>query len=411
MLNRPRSVLRFPGVAIALAVLGGIGSAARADMVLTSNGQWTPMPQGAQPLGAADEPTDDLLSASADARVDATYETVKSNKGFSKPAAEVVKVRASARATNEAFRQALNDASSSFFQEAADGFATAAAAGQLFDKQEALWLRVQAFAEAQAVDRVPGAIDDLLAAFPKSFYFADAHILKAKVAIQKGDVDGATAALAAIKAAAGMNPRDLLRAEYNRINLTLEIQRKYDEAAAAYRALVTDAEKADPTIGAVTAQQALVGLGNCLLATKKDAEARTCFDRATASHDTSVLAGAYAGLGDIGLTEARALRDGGKLKEAKERLESTLLDYLRVTTLYRTSDDVGPILRSLENQARVFVALFEMSGNKDCELATRAYGTYVDLSRMLPDGPQKRGIVRAALEFDQKREAAGCKPK
>lgn len=411
MLHRPRSVRLVTGVAFAMAVLGNAGSPLRADMAQTANGQWVPVPQGVPAPAGSDEPTDDLLSASSDARLDATYEAVKSNKGFSKPAAEVVRLRASARATNEAFRQALNDASSGFFQEAADGFLAAAGGLQGFDKQEALWLRVQAFAEAQAVDRVGGAIDELLAAFPKSFYFADAHILKAKVAVQKGDVDGAVAALAAVKSAPGMNARDLLRAEYNRINLTLELQRKYDDAAADYRKLVADAEKADPAVGAVTAQQSLVGLGNCLLATKKDQEARTFFDRATGSRDTSVLAGAYAGLGDIGLTEARALRDGGKLKEAKARLEEALLDYLRVTTLYRTADDVGPILRSLENQARVFIALFEMSGNKDCELATRAYGSYVELSRLLPDGPQKRAIVRAALEFDQKREAAGCKPK
>jgi hypothetical protein len=81
-----------------------------------------------------------------------------------------------------------------------------------------------------------------------------------------------------------------------------------------------------------------------------------------------------------------------------------------VTTLYSKSGDPS-VLRALENQARVFIALFEMGGSKDCELASRAYSSFVELTKMLPDGPQKRGIVRAALEFDQKRDAAGCKPK
>jgi tetratricopeptide (TPR) repeat protein len=395
---------------MALAFLGGLGSVAGADVVLTTGGQWKGVAKET-PLGPTDHPSDDILSASADFRVDATYETVKSNKGFSAPAAEVAAIYSSARATNEAFRQALNDGESGFFQEAAEGLLTAANAEQGFGKQDALWDRVRAFADAQAVDRVGGAIDELLAAFPKSYYFADAHILKAKVAALKGDAAGAGAALAAVKSAPGMNPRDLLRAEYHRIYLTLEVQRKYDAAATDYRKLVADAEKADQAFAAVIAQQALVGLGNCLLATKKEQEARAFFERATTSKDTSVLAGAYAGLGDVGLTEARALREGGKLKEAKERLEQTLFDYLRVTTLYRASADLGPVLRGLENQARVFVALFEMSGGKECELATRAYGSYVELSKLLPDGPQKRAIVREALEFDQKREAAGCKPK
>jgi hypothetical protein len=69
---------------------------------------------------------------------------------------------------------------------------------------------------------------------------------------------------------------------------------------------------------------------------------------------------------------------------------------------------MNPVVRSLDNQAKVFVALFEMSGSKDCTLADNAYGTYVELSRMLPDGAMKRDVNKAALAFKERRDAA-CK--
>ena len=112
----------------------------------------------------------------------------------------------------------------------------------------------------------------------------------------------------------------------------------------------------------------------------------------------------------MALVDAKALREGGKLKEAKDKLEEAVLHYLRVTVKYRTEvEDEAPVLRALDSEARVFKALFEMSGSKECELANRAYGAYVDLSRMLPDGPQKKAVVRDAQQFDLAREAAGCK--
>ena len=55
------------------------------------------------------------------------------------------------------------------------------------------------------------------------------------------------------------------------------------------------------------------------------------------------------------------------------------------------------------------MALFELTNQKDCELAKRAYASYKELSDMMPDGPPKKQLIRDARAFDEKRTAAGCK--
>ncbi len=63
---------------------------------------------------------------------------------------------------------------------------------------------------------------------------------------------------------------------------------------------------------------------------------------------------------------------------------------------------------SLGQLTKVFATLFEMSGNKDCEVADRCYKTYVELVGMMDAGPQKNAMVRDAKAFDEKRKTAGC---
>src|SRR5262245_51782544 len=130
--------------ALAGAVLGVKATPVGADMLLANDGKWYPASE--PPLGPTDEPGDDLLAQSAEHKADATYETVKlaGAKGVTKPAGQVVKILSSAR-TSQEFRQSLNDASSQFWKEAAEGFLTAAEAAQGFGKQEALWSRAQAY--------------------------------------------------------------------------------------------------------------------------------------------------------------------------------------------------------------------------------------------------------------------------
>ena len=124
----------------------------------------------------------------------------------------------------------MNDAAArSYYQEASDGFAAAAAELTGFGKQQALYYRVQMLASMGDPGAVLGAIDDLLAAFPKSYFFVRrADHSAPRSPCRRTTPTAATKALDAVKTAAGMNPRDALRAEWTRIYLTLELGRKYE---------------------------------------------------------------------------------------------------------------------------------------------------------------------------------------
>ena len=412
MFDRARLLAPLAGLAL-LVGIAAPAPRASADMVQTIDLKWLPWPEGAPQPMDTDPPSQDALAASDETKIlDATYEAVKLSKGGTKPAAQVVQLASLDAARNETFAQAMNDASSSLLVEASDGFR--AAAGELKDyaKQEALYRAMQAAEGTGDAGRATAAADELLGAFPKTFFFCDAQILKAKIAAIKGDLAAAGAALDAVKNAAGMNVRDSYRAQFTKVSLTLELQRKYEQAASEYRVLIGSMEREKEAAAVlVSKQRCQVGLGNCLLALRKDKEARPYFLQATESRDADVLAGAYNGLGDVALTEARALKDAKQLPEAKAKLENeAILHYLRVSLKYRTGvTDTTPVLRAMENQAAVFIALFDMSGGKDCEAADRACRTYAELVRMLPEGSaQRRTIGRAYQDIDKRRDA--CKP-
>ena len=410
--TKPRTTTAAALLAVAFATLLGGARGARADMALVGDKWWPDQPKadaGEPPIGwpnAEEEPTEDALRATEDKKIDATYETVKGSGGLARPAGMVLKVRSSDRLRNEDMRQGYINVDAKAFMDAADNFEAAAAALQGLGKQEALYLRVEAFRAAGAVDKINPAIDELLAAFPKSYYFADAMILRARVAAVANDLEGAKKALAAVASAQGMNPRDLLRAEQARIFLTLETQKKPEEALAAYQKLVADAGRVDPQMGDAVKQLAFIGVGNTLLATRKVKEAGDAYRGASASKNADVLAGAYAGLGDIAFGEAKALREANKLSDAKAKLEEAVLHYLRVTTLYSLSvDDNSPVLRSLENQGRVFQALFELTGSKDVDLLDKALSAFWELFHSNDiDNITKRNVTKALRDLDQKKK-------
>jgi tetratricopeptide (TPR) repeat protein len=384
-----------------------LAAVARADMVQTIDGAWHPAVPAEARLGPDDPPPDDVLRESAEYKVDATYEMVKT-RGFSKPAGQVKRIVATASVTNEKFRAALVAGSSSFFADAADLFAEAAGEEQAFGKQSALHLAMLASANTGDKEKTLAACTALLQAFPKSYYFVDAAILRAKIA--SGDPSTVRKALDEVKAAPGMNARDLFRAEYMRVFLIEESVRDYEKARLSYLQLVSDIEKSAPAEAAVTRQQALVGIGNCLLRTKKAKEAEEYFQKAAKeSTNADVLAGAYDGLGSVAFAAAKELQEAKKLPEAKAMLEQAAEHYLRVSLLYRNSvDDDTPVLDALENQAHVFVALFDMSNAKDCDAARRAYAAYFELQGMMPEGIQKKRLIKEGIEFGERKKAAGC---
>lgn len=410
MLDRSRVL--FLGALLTL--VGSIAaSRCRADMVLTIDGKWTPVAADAVAPGAEETPDDGMLLNSEDFVVDATYETVKSNKNFTRPAGQVLTILASDSAKGS-FKKALNDASSGFFKEAAEQLMSAADGLKAFGKQAALKTRIDCYVEGGLVPEALAACDDLISNFPKSFYLCDVQILRAKVAATKNSAtaaDDVTKLLSVVTSAPGMNNRDIFRAEWTRIFLTLELLRKFDEAEKAYRDLVTKIDKTDSAQGETTRQRAQVGVGNCLVSAKKDAEARGFFEKATESRNPDVLAGAYLGLGNVSFSEAKGLRDGGKLQEAKGKLVEAAAHYLRVTTKYKSDvNDSSPVLDALVNQAHCFVILFEMSGSKDCESADRAGRAFRELIEMPSIGSARNGFIREFKAFDEKKKAACSAP-
>ena len=112
---------------------------------------------------------------------------------------------------NADFRKASSDAQAHLYKEAGDAFAAVAEHMTGMGKQDALWNAVRAYQAAGLPDETNSAIDALLTAFPKSFYFAPAQTIRARVFIAKGDLEGAKKAFAAIAAEKGMNPRDAYR--------------------------------------------------------------------------------------------------------------------------------------------------------------------------------------------------------
>lgn len=421
--NEPKGTLRPRPRRVLLALLafiavgGGAVSAtcAVADMVLTTDGKWVPPPPEGMTLGPDEEPTPEMLAESATTSVDAAYDTVKltgkTNATF--PAVKVLKIFGHDRVLNEKFKLADNDASSGFWKEAAEGYAAAADELKGFGKQEALYLQVQAHAAGVMISELETSITELLQAFPKSWFFCDAYVLRAKLAMTKGDVAGATKALEAIKTAPGMNSRDAFRAEYMRVFLTLEGAGKFDEALAAYRALVAAIDRSpEAAQSLVTKQKALAGTGNCLLQKGKGKEAGDVFKGLTESRNADVLAACYAGLGDLAFTEAKSLQSAKNLEEAKKRLEEAATHYLRVTIKYRTDvEEQDAIIRALLSQAKAFTALYDMT--KDVESGNRALRTYQDFGTFVREGPIFRQAVKDAKDLKKRMDeaAAAEKPK
>jgi tetratricopeptide (TPR) repeat protein len=389
---------------------------AYADHVLLADEGWWPKPEdkSVPPVPANEEPSDEQLVQGEGKKVDAAYDVVKA-QGLNKPAGLVLKILSSARAQNEDFKRALVDAQSGDFGNAAEEFAAAAGALTGFAKQDALICRVRAYAEAGVVDKVLPAIDDLLAAFPKSFFLAEVQTIRAKIAASKNDTDGAAKALAAIQAAPGMNPRDVLKARLATVFLTLEIKGKFPEARDAYQKLADDAGRTDPLMGEATKQKSLVGLGNCLLALKDTKKATDTYQQATTSKDSDVLAGAYSGLGDIDFSAAREMQASGKLKETKDLLDAAALKYLRVTGLYGDRENVDPavVIRAQSNLARVLHAIFDMTQGKDLEALERALKEYWTLVKNpgFQEGPEKNKVKQAIRDLTEKRTELLAGPK
>ena len=79
-------------------------------------------------------------------------------------------------------------------------------------------------------------------------------------------------------------------------------------------------------------------------------------------------------------------------------------------TLVLLPGPASPVLDALVNQARVFVLLFKMSGNKDCESADRAWKSYQELVNMPSVGSARNTFLKEYKAFDEEKKSACSAP-
>ena len=186
-----------------------------------------------------------------------------------------------------------------------------------------------------AIDQRMGKLDEalagykeLLAAFPKSRYLYQVGENYVTLYAAKKDPAGASKALDELSTGAmtaGVDPGfgSAVNVLKGRI---LEDQKKYAEAQAAY----TVAEKATG-VDAGVVQQAILGQARCAVALKDNVKAEGLFRKLTTSPDAAapVLAGAWNGLGDLMIEEARKAG-----KPDQDKITDALYCYLRGVVQY-----------------------------------------------------------------------------
>ena len=394
---------------------------AHADMIRLKDGTWLPKKLNDE-MGDAKAPNDWMLKKSGKNNGDLAYD--KCGVGRETVSASEVDAFFSTTAfQNEFFRNGDLQGQAGAWLEAADSFAQAAENLKGAARQEAMWKRVLVLAETGDLDATMKAIDEMLTAFPKSYYYAQARDKRARILLSKGKGAGAKKELDQVIAAAGMNARDYFEAKLAKIhffslipagNDTAKIaatRKEYERAASEIRGRTGAAQEA-----AIQLLKANTGVGRCLVYEGEYDKAlntlKTVVGDKKSIQDRGLLARAYAGMGDAVFAKVKAELKGGNVqKEELPRIQETLteaaLHYLRTAKFYVevAGDDRFPATAGL---ARVWATQFELGGEKDCALGKRAVKTYYDAHKMLPRGEKQRLFTAEAKTFIDKYNAA-CK--
>jgi tetratricopeptide (TPR) repeat protein len=136
-----------------------------------------------------------------------------------------------------------------------------------------------------------------------------------------------------------------------------EEQQKYAEAQAAYGV----AEKATG-VPAPISQQARLGLARCMVALNKKADAEAAFKKLVAEDaPNTVLAGAWNGLGDLTVDDARAHQND------PDKLLDAAYCYLRGVVQYApvSGESITEYKRSMKGVAEVFRFIGQVEKNGD----------------------------------------------
>ncbi len=195
--------------------------------------------------------------------------------------------------------------------------------------------------------------------FPKSRWLMEIGEGLVVCHVAKKDIAGAGKALDTLSAAATSAG---VEASFNSaVNVLkgklFEEQQKYAEAQAAYGV----AEKATG-VPATIAQQARLGLARCMVALNKKPEAEAAF-RKIVSEDAPnvVLAGAWNGLGDLTVEDARSHQND------PDKLLDAVYCYLRGVVQYApvSGESNAEYKRALKGTADVFRFISQVEKNAD----------------------------------------------
>jgi tetratricopeptide (TPR) repeat protein len=267
------------------------------------------------------------------------------------------------------------------------------------------------------------AAQELLDAFPKSYYFAPVQILRSRVMLARGDRKGAQERLDSIGTAPGMNARDYFDAKIEKIYLFSfktagRNKAKYAETRGLYDQLVKEIEgrRGGTEEAGIQRLKALVGIGKCLVFEDDFVKARPYFDKVVGDGlsllDKQLLAQAYTGMGDVTYAAvkkelAAGNVDKARLPDIQDQLTQAALHYLRVAKFYveNAGDELYPATVGV---ARVWATQFTIGGEKDCDLAQRASKFFFEAHKMLPNGETKSLLTNEVRQFLAKRDEA-CK--
>jgi tetratricopeptide (TPR) repeat protein len=322
---------------------------------------------------------------------------------------------------NQDFNAGERAAQRGYWPNAAESFAAAAEALQGAAKEVALYKRMLVLANNGEPQPTLAAADDLLAAFPKAYHYYAAQETRARVFASAGQMPKALQALDAVINAPGMNVRDRYAAKQFKIWLTRLVgasePAQFAAAETALRELLQEIDR-DPkrALAATPRLRTLTGLGQSLRGQGKTDEARQIYQQLLSAADQStggdILAGVYYGLGDASFEQAASLRErGAAADKVREQLDLAALHYLRVMLLYSAAAGQSELYGATRGAARVFSALFTMGGEKDCDIARRAYEYYRQAVQMQDRGEERRTLVREGKALKDRLRVARVPPR
>ena len=409
-------------LALTLTALACVASVASADIVDLSNGVRLPKKKSIE-TPWNEYPSDAELRASGRNNLKLAYdECVLGSQRID--AAQIQGVYITTALANVHFVSGVQNGIRGYWEEAAEAFRMAADDLEGAAKQEALYNRMLAVANTNKPAATLKAADELLASDPKTYYFGPAQEMRAKVFATNNQLAHALGALKLVGDAPKMNVRDKYSAAYMNIWLSIFIRAQepahFAQAEKAFEDLLNKLSlEQRHQLATAPRLKIMMSLAASIRSQGRREEAKKMFEEVLAKTDkrteTSVLVGVYYGLGDVAFEEAAAkqekIQDQPHLKEeVKQNLEVAVLHYLRVLLLYKDSAGQRELFGASRGAALVFSRLFDLSDEKDCESARRAYAFYVQAVGLQPRGEARRLLVREGKALKQRIDEL-CKEK